>query len=120
MPVRVECSTPGLEANWVEFGDVWSRRELREYIKLKGDEFVELWRRKVTAVNLVTVEGEVITDPMQVHARLDDLDIRMMSFATDAGVDAVAHLMTLGEANRRLSSNGDVAAQTTTKATPSQ
>ncbi len=118
MPVRVECSTPGLEANWVEFSDVWTRRDLREYFAIKGEGFRRLWLRKVTAIHLVTPDGEEITDPTQVHERLDDLDLRMISFPFDAGVDAIAHLLTLGERARRLSSGGDVAAPMTTTTPP--
>lgn len=118
MPVRVQCTTPGLEGNWVEFSDVWTRKELQDYMGLRGGEFVALWQRKVTAIHIETPAGEVITDPLELHQRLDDVDIRMLTFATDAGIDATAHLLTLGEANRRLSFAGDAAAQTTTTPAP--
>lgn len=111
MPVKVECSTPGLEANWIEVSDVWSRGELRDYTSLKGDQFIELWRRKVTGVNLATVTGEVIDDPAVVHDKLDDLDLRLIGFITAALLEATSYLLVLGEVNRRLSFAGTEAAK---------
>lgn len=110
MAIRVECSTPGLEENWIEVAEVWSRGELAQYTTLKGDEFVALWRRKVTGCNFVTVEGEAITDPKLIHDRLDDLDLRLVGFITSAPIEATNYLLALGEMNRRLSSAGSVAA----------
>lgn len=115
MAIRVECSTPGLEENWVEVDEVWSRGELRQYTTLKGEEFVTLWQKKVTACNFVTVTGEAITDPKQVHDRLDDLDLRLVGFITAAPLEATNYLLALGELNRRLSSAGSVAAGKKTK-----
>lgn len=106
MTIRVECSTEGLESNWIEVSDVWTRAELRDYTSLKGELFVELWRRKVTAVNLVTAAGEVINDPAAVHDRLDDFDLRLLGFITAALIEAISYLLVLGELNKRLSSPG--------------
>jgi hypothetical protein len=99
-----------LEDNWIEVSEVWSRGELRDYTSLKGDAFVALWRRKVTAVNLVTVGGETIDEPGAVHDRLDDLDLRLLGFITAAPLEATSHLLVLGETNRRLSFVGTGAA----------
>jgi len=110
MAIRVECSTPGLEENWVEVTEVWTRGELREYTSKKGDEFIALWRKKVEACNFVTAQGEAITDPNQVHDRLDDLDLRLVGFITAALIEATNYLLALGEINRRLSSAGSVVA----------
>ena len=110
MAIRVECSTPGLEANWVEVDEAWTRSELREYTTRNGDPFIALWRQKVTACNFVTAAGETITDPKEVHERIDDLDLRLIGFITGAPLEATQYLLTLGEMNRRLSSAGSVAA----------
>jgi hypothetical protein len=120
MAIRVECSTPGLEENWVEVSDVWTRGELRDYTAKKGDEFVALWRAKVTACNFVTAKGEAITDPLLVHDRLDDLDLRLLGFITTAPLEATSYLLALGEVNKRLSSAGTVTAATTTKRAPAK
>ena len=111
MSIRVECSTPGLEANWVEVSDVWTRANLRDYTSLKGDDFVKLWQQKVVNVNMVTVSGEVITDPCQVHNNLDNFDLRLLGFITSAPLEATSYLLALGEMNRRLSLSGTEAAK---------
>lgn len=117
MPIRVECTTEGLEDCWLEVKDAWSRRELREYAKeLKGSPFIALWRQKVTACHLLTVEGEVIADPQQVHERLDDLDVRLLGFVSQAPLAVTEHLLVLGEVNKRLSLPGADSAARMTKA----
>lgn len=115
--VRVECTTEGLEENWVEVSDFWTRAELSAYSKTSGDEFISLWRRKVVACHIVTGDL-VIDDPLQVHEQLDGLDIRLMRFLTGAVTEATSYLLTLGEANKRLSFPGAGAAVTTTKMVP--
>lgn len=119
MPVRVECTTPGLDMCWIQVVDVWTRKELQEYATAKGEPFVALWQRKVEAVHLVTVAGDVITEPTEVHTRLDELDLRLISFVTSAVLEATDYLLGLGEVNKRLSFAGGEAARTKTK-TPAE
>ena len=109
MPVRVECTTEGLEENWIEVSDFWTRAELSAYVKTSGDDFIALWRRKVTACHLVTGDL-VVDDPLLVHEQLDGLDIRLMRFLTGAVTEATNYLLSLGEANKRLSFPGAGAA----------
>ena len=114
MPIRVECSTPGLETNWIAVDDVWTRRELGEYLTAKDDAFMAIWLRKVVGCQVATAAGEVLTDPAELMARRDDLDLRLVRFLTAAVLEATDHLLTLGEANKRLSlPGGDIAAKTT-------
>lgn len=114
MPIRVECTTEGLEECWIEVDEAWSRRELREYTAARGEPFVALWRGKVTACHLLTVTGDVITEPGQVHERLDDLDVRLLGFVSQGPLEVTGHLLVLGEVNKRLSFAGaDPAAKTT-------
>lgn len=112
MPVRVECTTPGMEDNWIEVTDFWTRRELADYVEKSDDEFRNLWRKKVTACHLVTGDL-VIDDPALVHDQIDGLDIRLMRFLTGAVLEATNYLLSLGEANKRLSFGAGVAAKTT-------
>lgn len=114
MPIRVECSTPGLEENWIEVAEVWTQDELREFLTLRGEPFVAIFARKVTACHLVTPDGTVITDPAAVLENRGKFDLRLVRFPTTAVLEATDHLLTLGEANKRLSSAGaGVAARTT-------
>lgn len=107
MPIRVECSTPGLEANWIEVDEVWTRRELREFVTLRGAPFLELWVRKVTACHIEWPDGDVVvTDPAEVPAAHDDLDVRLLGWLSSAVLVATEHILSLGEASARLSSDG--------------
>ena len=115
MPIRVECTTPGLEANWLEVSDAWTRRESKEFTSLQGPPFIAMWQQKVTGCHLVTGEM-VIDDPHQVHDQLDDLDLRLMRFVTTAPLEVLTYLVMLGEANKRLSLVGGEVV--TTKNTP--
>lgn len=106
MAIRIECTTPGLEANWVEVDEVWTRRELQAFTRLAGDEYWALWARKVTACHLVLADGAVVEDPTALSARLDDLDIRLLRWLASAVLTATQYLLNLGETSARLSLNG--------------
>ncbi len=110
MAIRVECSTPGLEANWIEVSEVWTRRELQEFATVTGDAFWALWARKVSACCIVDATGEALSDPAVVQQRLDDLDIRLLRWLSAAVLSATQHLLNLGEASARLLLNGVVMA----------
>ncbi len=121
MPIRIECTAPGLEENWLEVTEAWSRRELRDFVTLSGPPFIALWERKVTACNLAPVTGEPITDPRLVFGpdgRRDDLDVRLNDFLTGAVLDATGYLLTLGELPKRLLCNGVEVAAPTKQTTP--
>lgn len=114
MPIRVECSTPGLEQNWLEVSEVWTAKELSAFLTLRGEPFTALFAAKVTDCHMVTAAGTVLTDPAAVLAARDEFDLRLVRFPTTAVLEATDHLLTLGEANKRLSSAGaGVAARTT-------
>ncbi len=106
MAVRVVCDTPGLEANWVEVDEVWTRKELQAFVTLEGDEYWELWARKVVACHIELPSGEVITAPERVRTALDDLDLRLLRWLSTAVLTATQYLLNLGEGSARLSLNG--------------
>lgn len=106
MPIRVECSTPGLEDNWIEVAEVWTRQELAEYLTAKGPPFVALFVQKVTACHMVQPDGTVITDPATALELRDTFDLRLVRFPTAAVLEATDYLLGLGEVNKRLSSAG--------------
>lgn len=117
MPVRAECTIPGFEQNWLEVDDVWSRRELTDYLAAKGAEYRAFWARKVTACHLSTIDGETVTDPAQVYERLDDFDVRLTGFVQQSVLRVTDHLLTLGGMSVRLSFAGAGEAAKTTKMT---
>lgn len=106
MPIRIECTTPGLEANWIEVDEVWTRREFQAFTQLAGDEYWQLWGRKVVACHVELAEGGVVDDPAAVHRALDDLDLRLLRWLPAAVLTATQHLLNLGERSARLLSNG--------------
>ncbi len=116
-PIRVECTTPGLEENWLDVSDFWTRAELQEYGELSGDPFVDLWRKKVVACHIET--GDVaINDPAKVHDQIDQLDIRLIKFLTSGPRTVTDYLLSLGEANKRLSLPGTGEVATTKRMVP--
>ena len=106
MAILVECTTPGLEANWIEVDEVWTRKELQAFLALRGDAYWELWGRKVTACHVELVDGGVLNVPTAVQQVLGDLDIRLLRWLTAAVLMATNHLLDLGEASALLSLNG--------------
>ena len=123
MPIRVELTADGLEENWLEVSEQWTRRELREYLAMTLPAMTEsdLWASKVTACHLVT--GDLVLDnPALMKDVSDELDLRLVRFAATALLDVANYLLTLGEARKRLSCDGvEVAApmkMTPTRTTP--
>lgn len=106
MAIRVACDTPGLEANWVEVDEVWTRKELQAFVSLDGDEYWALWGRKVVACHIELVEGGIMDDPAEVRLVLDDLDLRLLRWLSNAVLTATQYLLNLGEGSARLLSNG--------------
>ena len=127
MPIRIECTTPGLEECFIEVSERWTRGDLAAIFQPAGP--AVLFPRKVLACNLALVDiDEPLTDPTQVYgedgAPHPDLDLRLASFLTNALMLAVNELGSLGKANARLSSGGTERAKATmppvTMTTPNQ
>lgn len=105
--MRVTCSIEGLEQNWVEFTDRWTRAEQRELTDANDETWFALFRRKATACNLALEDGTVITNPAQVTPdAVEGMDLRLVGFLGASMTWVCAELRVLGNASRRLSSNG--------------
>jgi hypothetical protein len=117
MPIRICSEAAGLEECFVEVDERWSIRELNRIYESR-DAWLELYGRKVLAVNLLTAEGEAITDPAQVIERFDDLDIRLAKLVNNSLANAVDYLATLGEVNKRVSFGAGALAKTTMTTAP--
>ncbi len=116
MPIRVYSEAAGLEECFVEVDERWSIRELNRIYDSR-DAWLELFGRKVSAVHLLTAEGEAIDDPAQVLERFEDLDIRLARLVNNSLANAVDYLATLGEASKRVLSGAGAPATTTTMTT---
>jgi hypothetical protein len=116
MPIRIECTTPGLEDCFVEVSERWTRSDIGAIFQ-PGIPFAALWRRRVTACYLACVDGAALVDPALVcdeeGAVHPDLDVRLVNFPEAALVLAVNEIASLGKANARLSSGGSGRAMTT-------
>lgn len=120
MPIHIECTTPGLEACFVQLTDRWTRTDIASLFQ--PGEQPALWRRKVIACHLaLATTDDPITDPAALYDEQGDLhpdlDVRLVNFVAAALVLAADSVAILGKANARLSSAGAGRATQTTPAT---
>jgi hypothetical protein len=115
MPIRVDCTTPGLEHCFIEVSERWTRADIQALFE--PGKAAELFRRKVTACHLAGVDGAAITNAPGTYDEAGelaaDLDVRLVRFVPAALVLAVDEIASLGKANARLSSGGTERATTT-------
>jgi len=106
--MRFICNIPGLEQNWVEFSEVWTRREGKELFDLpEKAAFDKFFPLKATACNLEQVDSVVVfTDPQAVkYDGLDDMDARVFGFLSRALFSAYLETQRLGNASALLSTD---------------
>lgn len=104
--MRIECDIAGLEANWVDVSDVWTRREFKALVGTDGGELIEMLHDKITACNIETADG-AITDPAEItESSMDDMDLRLVGFIGSVLVTACMRLRELGNVSGRVSSSG--------------
>jgi len=116
MPIRVYSEAAGLEACFVEVDERWSIRELNRIYESR-EAWLELFRRKVTEIHVLTVDGEAVEDAEQAIERFEDLDLRLARLVNNSLANAVDYLATLGEASKRVLSGAGAPATTTTMTT---
>ena len=104
--MRFNCALAGLEDNWVEIAENWTRKEVAEWRKADTDATVLEWlRHKVTACSIATEDGDPITDPAQLTVEMMDerVDLRLIGFLGAVLFQALQELVTLGPFSGRLS-----------------
>lgn len=104
--VRIEHASEDLADNWIEFSANWTLADLRRAYSEQGEGFIAFWRSKASACHVRTVTGETITDPMQIHERIEELDLRLVRWVPLALLEAGNYLVRLGELSALVSSNG--------------
>lgn len=112
MPVRVYSELDEFRHCFVEVVDNWTVRELNGLFEAR-DQWLELFRRKVTSLLMVTAEGDEVTTVDDLIVRWDDLDVRLARFVNTSLSAAVDHLATLGGMQRRVSSGAGESPTTT-------
>lgn len=114
MPIRVECTTPGLEDCYVDVSERWTRADIEAIFR--PADFPAVWYRRVTACALACADGVMLTAPADVVAAdgtlHPELDVRLLRFPEAAIILAVDQIGALGKANARLSSGGSGRATT--------
>lgn len=129
MPIRIECTTPTLEDNYIELTDHWTRADLAALFQ--PGQTADLARRKITACHLARGAppnpdrqggAAPLIDPATLYTPEGDLhpdlDLRLLHFIPAALLLAANQLATLGKTNARLSSAGAERATPTAPATP--
>lgn len=115
--MRYECDIAGLESDYIELSDSWSRAEVRAFWAMTsrdGADYGALMRRKLIALHLTCVDAEPLTTVEQfTEDNLEMLDMRAFQWLSFVPVAHVTRLGTLGETTRlRLFGNaGESAAQ---------
>lgn len=105
--MRFTCNIPGLEDNWIEFSDVWTRGEGKDLFTLPEKQaFDKYFARKAVTCHLEQVDGEPLTDPKAIaYEGLDNVDARVFGFVARALFSAYTEQQRLGNASALLSSD---------------
>ncbi len=116
--MRFTCSIEGLEANWIEFDDVWTRNEGQELLGDNNEAAIDKFiARKCTGCYIEQVDGPAQTDPQKLTWEwMGDIDVRVHRFVVRSLFASYTESMQLGNASARRSSNGVVPAMTTAPA----
>lgn len=120
--MKYTCDIEGLEHNFVELSDVWSRKQAVAFLSADSDEYLNLLKAKIVAMSLDCVDGEPITDASALtNNALDDIDMRVFHWLKIIPRGHVQNILNLGEASGRRSyvAVGEKAAQVRTSPTPS-
>lgn len=87
---------------FVEFTDVWSRRDIRTFAETSGSGYFQFISAKITAVHLEDVNGQVVDDPSGITEDfVDNLRWEVFQWFSSAPSLVMRQVMNLGEATRR-------------------
>ena len=96
--MRYDCNDfPGA---FVEFSDAWTRKEFKRVFDNSDPAvYLALVRSKVVACYLPTSDGDAIDNPDKMTAeRIEDVDVRLWTWFSNAVIKAVSDVAKLGEA----------------------
>jgi hypothetical protein len=98
--MRFECvDFPG---SFVEYSDVWSRREVNQSFRIGDSELIDFARAKTTAINLERVGMEPLTDVADItDDGLGDVRWELFAWWRFTVLAAASELGRLGEASGR-------------------
>lgn len=79
--MRLFCAIPGLEHNWIELDEVWTRKDQTDVEAANGDQIFDILRKRATACHIVDIDGAVIDDPDDLTpGALAKIDVRLDQF----------------------------------------
>lgn len=103
-PITKHCPIEGLTENHFTIATFWTRGDFRDYYRLQDDKFLEVYRRKVTAIYLETADGDAIETPAEMtDERLDQVDYVLWRWFGTAFREALLEMQRLGEAKAQQS-----------------
>lgn len=106
--MRMQCRVEGLEHNYIDVSDVWTRRDLRRLAEADGDEWVDIAREKLVTCHIDVVGGAAIEQPADLTIdALDSMDLRIVGWLGAALPYACSELRQLGFRSAVLSSGGN-------------
>lgn len=98
MTQRYELDDPQA---YVEFSDAWTRGEVLRFSELEGESFFAFIASKITAASIPLGGGELLTDPTQFVARIDDIDARAFFWLMTLPALEYGRIGRLGESTGR-------------------
>lgn len=104
--MRLVCKVEGLEQNWVEVPDKWTRADWQRILDATVEDALALVRERATACHIERGDGTAITDPAQVTAEAleaPDMDLAVYGFVVSVPGAAVRTRRSLGNLSARLS-----------------
>ncbi|MFZ1755037.1 MAG: hypothetical protein WBO46_14950 [Caldilineaceae bacterium] len=114
MAVRFAVDIEGLEEDWVEVSESWTRAEVRGVNEAEEAALLGYLQRKLTACHLTRPGQEPLTDPALLdEERMDELDLRLIDFLGTVLIQAAVHLRSLGPLAGRLLLPGSDSSPTT-------
>jgi hypothetical protein len=120
--MRYSCDIEGLEHNYIELSDVWSKKQIEAFLDADIEANLVLLRPKIVSLSLARVDGEPITSADQVtNDSLEEIDFRVFHWFKVALVVHVTSMKKLGEASgwRLIAIVGETATRTKTSPAPS-
>ena len=116
--LRYHCGLQGLEQNWVDVSEVWTRREIVELFENSKDPAMAeiYWHKKILACHFERIVGPAIDDPALLLSDLvdDEVDVRLWDFLSSVLFMACTAVRSLGPYSGRLSSDTSGKKMTTT------
>jgi len=107
MALKYHCEIEGLEANYVEVVEIWTRAELRDLVEADESNMLGWLQLKIEGCRLETVAGRIVEKGSEINEDLlDELDLRLLQFLGTVLLQAGVYLRSLGNLSGRLSLNG--------------